>query len=189
MDRFLHWKCTAGERDQNCTGKFAVRPVFHGFIPSGPELTSMVMAMKMMIMTALTMMLVMMMLAMAMIMQPWPLGLLVEVPAGPRSARGASRNSLQPILRSHLRPPENGSKSPDLNPVEMFWGWLRKKLRSMDLQDLRKKRCPLGKTAYTARVKGVLKSAKVQTAAKNVASRLRKACKQVVDRNGAAADK
>ena len=45
-------------------------------------------------------------------------------------------------------------KSPDLNPVEMFWGWLRKKRRPMDLEDLRKKRQPLGKTAYAARVKG-----------------------------------
>ena len=79
-------------------------------------------------------------------------------------------------------------KSPDLNPVEMFWGWLREKLRSMDLEDLRKKRRLLDKTAYVARVKGVLKSAKAQTVAKNVAGRLRKSCKQVVDRNGAAAD-
>ena len=79
-------------------------------------------------------------------------------------------------------------KSPDLNPVEMFWGWLRKKLRSMDLEDMRKKRRLLGKTAYTARVKGVLKSARAQTVAKNVAGRFRKACKQVVDRNGAVAD-
>ena len=79
-------------------------------------------------------------------------------------------------------------KSPDLNPVEMFWGWLRKKRRPMDLEDLRKKRQPLGKTAYAARVKGVLKSAKAQTVAKNVAGRFRKACKQVVDRKGAAAD-
>ena len=46
-------------------------------------------------------------------------------------------------------------KSPDLNPVEMFWGWLRKKLRSMDLEDLRKKRRLLDKTAYVARVKGL----------------------------------
>ena len=114
----------------------------------------MVMVMKMMNMTAPLIMPVMMMLAMAMIMQPRPLGLLVEVPVGPQSACGACRHSSQPILRSHLRPPENGPKSPDLNPVEMFWGWLRKKLRSMDLEDLRKKRRPLGKTAYTARVNG-----------------------------------
>ena len=61
-------------------GKIAVRTVFHGLIPSGPEVTSMVMAMKMMIMTALMIMPVMMMLAMALIMQPRPLGLLVEEP-------------------------------------------------------------------------------------------------------------
>ena len=80
------------------------------------------------------------------------------------------------------------AKSPDLNPVEMFWGWLRKKLRCMDLDDLRKKRRPLGKTAYTARVKNVMKTAKAQTVGKNVAGRFRTACKQVVDRGGAAAD-
>ena len=79
-------------------------------------------------------------------------------------------------------------KSPDLNPVEMFWGWLRRKLRVMDLEDLRKKRRPLGKTAYTTRVKGVIKSQKAQTVAKNFARRMRKACKQVADRSGAAAD-
>ena len=58
----------------------------------------------------------------------------------------------------------------------MFWGWLRKKLRSMDLEDLRKKRRLLDKTAYVARVKGALKSAKAQTVAKNVAGRFRKSC-------------
>lgn len=79
-------------------------------------------------------------------------------------------------------------KSPDLNPVEMFWGWLRKKLRNMDLADLRRKRAPLGKFAYTARVKGVIKSNKAQETAKNYAKRFRKACQQVVDRSGAAAD-
>ena len=26
-------------------------------------------------------------------------------------------------------------KSPDLNPIEMLWGWLRKKLRLMDLAE------------------------------------------------------
>ncbi|CAK0854493.1 unnamed protein product [Prorocentrum cordatum] len=50
-------------------------------------------------------------------------------------------------------------ESPGLNPAEMFSGWLRKKLRSMALQDLRQKSQPLGKTAYTVRVNGVLKSA------------------------------
>ena len=79
-------------------------------------------------------------------------------------------------------------KSPDLNPVEMFWGWLRKKLRGMDLADLRAKRRPLGKAAYVARVKSVIKTQKAQAVAKNFAKRLRAACEQVVSRRGAAAD-
>ena len=79
-------------------------------------------------------------------------------------------------------------KSPDLNPVEMFWGWMRKKLRRMDLADLRKKRKPLGKVAYHARLKSVLNSVAAQKVAKNFANRLRKTCREVVDRKGAASD-
>ena len=79
-------------------------------------------------------------------------------------------------------------KSPDLNPVEMFWGWLRKRLRTMDLADMRKKRRPLGKAAYTARVKGVMRSQRAQAVAVKCAGRLRKACQEVVARKGAAAD-
>ena len=40
------------------------------------------------------------------------------------------------------------AKSPDFNPIELFWGWLRKVLRRMDMADLARKRKPLGKTAY-----------------------------------------
>ena len=79
-------------------------------------------------------------------------------------------------------------KSPDLNPVEMFWSWLRKKLRLMDLADLRAKRRALGKTAYVQRVKGVIRSQKAQAVAKKCAAKFRKTCKQVFDRGGAAAD-
>ena len=82
----------------------------------------------------------------------------------------------------------NPAKSPDLNPVEMFWGWLRSKLRLMDLTDMRQKRRTLGKTAYTARVKAVMKSQKAQAVSKSFTKRFRTACKQVVDRRGAAAD-
>lgn len=72
--------------------------------------------------------------------------------------------------------------------MELFWGWLRTKLRRMDLGDMRKKRKALGKTAYTARVKAVIASGKAQTVAKNFAKRLRKTCQQVVLRGGAASD-
>ena len=37
-------------------GKISAGPIFHGFIRSGPDATSMVMAMKMMVMMALAMM-------------------------------------------------------------------------------------------------------------------------------------
>ena len=79
-------------------------------------------------------------------------------------------------------------KSPDLNPVEMFWAWLRKKLRHMDLADLKMKRCPLSKTAYTSRIKAVLRSAKAHEVASACARKLHGACLQVVRRRGAAAD-
>ena len=52
------------------------------------------------------------------------------------------------------------AKSPDLNPIELFWGWLRKVLRRMDMADLARKRKPLEKTAYVARVKAVMRSAR-----------------------------
>ena len=80
------------------------------------------------------------------------------------------------------------AKSPDLNPIEMFWGWIRKRLRNMDLEDLRKKRPTLDKAAYTARVKSVMRSQRAQTVAKRYAAKFRKTCQQVVDRKGAAAD-
>ena len=79
-------------------------------------------------------------------------------------------------------------KSPGLNPVEMFWSWLRKKLRLMDLADLRAKRRALGKTAYVQRVKGVIRSQKAQAVARKCAAKFRKTCKQIFDRGGAAAD-
>ena len=62
----------------------------------------------------------------------------------------------------------------------MFWGWLRKRLRTLDLHDMRKKRKPLGKTSYITRVKGVMKSQKAQAVASSFAGRFRKACQQVV---------
>ena len=80
-------------------------------------------------------------------------------------------------------------RSPDLNLLETFRGWLRRALGSIDLEDLCKKRHPLGKTAYIARVKGALRSAKSEAVAKNVTGSFRETRAQVVDRNGAAVDK
>ena len=99
-----------------------------------------------------------------------------------------ARESMAAYRSKHITLWDVPAKSPDLNPVEMFWAWLRKKLRIMDLADLRKKRRPLGKSAYTQRVKSVIRTQKAQTVAKNCVRRFRKACQQVVDRKGAASD-
>ena len=77
-------------------------------------------------------------------------------------------------------------RSPDLNPVEGFWGWLKRKLRKMDMDDALKRRPALGKMTYTARVRKVVKSKKAQTVAANFAKRLRKVCRAVVQQKGAA---
>ena len=61
------------------------------------------------------------------------------------------------------------SRSPDLNPIEKFWGWLRRELRRRDLKDLQEKRPPLSKTAFRARVRTVLRSQKAHRAASKFA--------------------
>ena len=78
------------------------------------------------------------------------------------------------------------AKSPELNPVERFWSWLRKKLRAMDLADAVKKKRVQTKPQYIARVKRVLASKKAQEVGSACARGLRKACKEIVAKKGAA---
>ena len=63
-----------------------------------------------------------------------------------------------------------------------------KKLRKMDLADLREKRALASKAEYIRRIKSVIQTNKAQTVAKASANKLRFTCKQVVKRQGAAAD-
>ena len=77
-------------------------------------------------------------------------------------------------------------RSPDLNPIEKFWAWFRRALRHKDLDDLKNKRPRLGKMAYKARVRAVAKSAKAQQVASNCYMGLRKVCREVVKKKGAA---
>jgi len=79
------------------------------------------------------------------------------------------------------------AKSPDLNPVEMFWGWARRQIRLKDLHDLKMNRPPLGKTAYVQRVKTMFRGAKAQKMAKQFARKFRGTCLEVIKRKGAAA--
>ena len=78
------------------------------------------------------------------------------------------------------------ARSPDLNLVERFWSWLRRKLLNMDMADLRVKKKPLTKFAYKQRVKAVLGTNAAKNVASNIAKGFRKTCKDVVKRKGAA---
>ena len=78
-------------------------------------------------------------------------------------------------------------RSPDLNPVEKFWSWLRRELRRRDLQDYKQKKAALTKAQYIARVGQVLQTTKAQQVAARIAAGFRKTCKEVDDKKGAAA--
>ena len=79
------------------------------------------------------------------------------------------------------------AKSPDLNPIEKFWSWLRQRLVAKDLADLNAGRPPLGKTAYKIRVRNICKTQRAQRVAGNCARNLRKVAKAVVKQKGASA--
>ena len=78
------------------------------------------------------------------------------------------------------------AKSPDLNPVEKYWAWLRRRLRKKDLEDLGAGREVLSKSAYQERVRGIVNTKASQKAAGNIAKGLRKVCKEVVKGGGVA---
>ena len=78
-------------------------------------------------------------------------------------------------------------RSPDLNPIEKFWSWLRRELRRRDLQDYKQKKAALTKPQYIARVRQVLQTTKAQQVAKRIAGGFRKTCKEVDNKKGAAA--
>lgn len=78
------------------------------------------------------------------------------------------------------------AKSPDLNPIEKYWAWLRKRLRAKDLEDLNAGREVLSKSAYQERVRSIMHSKASQIKAANIAKGLRNVCKEVVDGGGVA---
>ena len=89
------------------------------------------------------------------------------------------------LLKAH---PDKGGSHADTLRLQAAKGWIRRKVRTMDLADMRCKGPPLTKAAYTARLKGIMRSQKAQAVAKSYAARFRKTCKQVADRGGAGAD-
>ena len=77
-------------------------------------------------------------------------------------------------------------KSPDLNPVEKYWAWVRKQMKAMDLRDLAAKRPAVGKMAYKAKFLRLIKTPKAKRVAANTMRNLVKTCR-MVSRNGGAA--
>ncbi len=78
------------------------------------------------------------------------------------------------------------SRSPDLNPAEKMWAWLRKKLRSMDLEDLRMGRPLVTKTGLRTRVRALCRSDSARGVGSRCALGLRRVCQEVVRLRGAA---
>ena len=76
-------------------------------------------------------------------------------------------------------------RSPDCNPVEKFWAWLRSRLRAMDLRDAVAKRPVPGKTAYRARVRRLCQTKKAQKVAGNHARARRGVCCIILQKKGA----
>ena len=77
-------------------------------------------------------------------------------------------------------------RSPDLNPVERFWAWVRRQLRDMDLADLRAKRPPIKKFGLKHRVRALMRTERAKEVAKNHVMSLRKTCALVKRKRGAA---
>ena len=75
-------------------------------------------------------------------------------------------------------------RSPDLNPVEKFWSWLRRRLVALDLRDLKKRKVALGRAAFKLRVQSVCRSQKAQRVAVSCALGLKKVCQEVVRLDG-----
>ena len=75
-------------------------------------------------------------------------------------------------------------RSPDLNPVEHFWSWLRKEMRKRDLQDAMAKKPVLSRAAYKRRLQTVISSPKAKEVGRNCMNRSRKTCLIVQKRGG-----
>jgi len=81
------------------------------------------------------------------------------------------------------------SKSPDLNPVEKLWAWMRKALERKDLEDLMKKRAVPGRMAYKEHVRRSVRSPKAQQVANNIFRGFRKTALDVKNRWGQASSR
>lgn len=111
---------------------------------------------------------------------PW--GVLCDNEGFLHAAESKAAHRKQKIILRHVP-----ARSPDLNVIEKFWSWLRRELRKRDLNDLVKKRPPLGKMAYRQRILAVCRLPKAKAVAANYFKSFRKVCQEVVLKKGAMA--
>ena len=97
------------------------------------------------------------------------------------------KSSMRAYAAKNVQLWEVPPRSPDLNPIEMFWSWVRRELRLRDLADMKNKRAPLGKSAYTLRLKTLLRGKRAQEVAGHCARKFRSTCLEVMKNKGAAA--
>jgi len=76
--------------------------------------------------------------------------------------------------------------SPDLNPVEKYWSWIRRQMRAMDLADLTAGRKAANKKTFKARLLRLVKTPRAKEVAANTMFSLRKTCAEVSKNGGAA---
>lgn len=95
--------------------------------------------------------------------------------------RGACEYYKKARIKMWFIPP----RSPDLNPIEKFWSWLRRELRRRDLIDLQTRKKVLPKLDYLKRVRAVLRSPKAQEVAASCVMNFRKTCQTISDNGGA----
>ena len=69
----------------------------------------------------------------------------------------------------------------------MYWSWLRRQLRVMDLVDMKHKRPMLSKAAYVVRVKSLCRSRRSQRVVAQCAKKFRNVCVKVIQNKGAVA--
>ena len=77
-------------------------------------------------------------------------------------------------------------RSPDLNPIEKYWSWLRRRVLQKDLQDLREGKPVPGRMAYIARMRAINRTQQAQAVAGNCAQGLRRVCRLIVEQRGIA---
>lgn len=76
-------------------------------------------------------------------------------------------------------------QSPDLNPIEKYWSWLRRVLRRMDLADLHAGRPAATPQLLKSRIHAISRSQKSTVVARNCVQGLRKVCQEVIRKKGA----